>query len=205
MKGRTMPISPRSLAATMIQRAFGSAAASVLAASLLAACAGMPTPIAVPSYNPGYSPGEELYAGNDVPALIRGNPFAMPEPEFDRSVLAAMQGWAFKPAHFVPAADPNAVYRVVLMLNPPNVLGGTLCARPLRAAPLFGVPPAPRVPVAAALCRADDYLAYAYGSIETEGGPDGDKFRRGIGQLVALLFPVRNPEQTPDRCRPPFC
>lgn len=166
----------------------------------LTACTG--APVSVPTYRPGYTPGEELYAGNDVPVLVLGNAFPMPQPEFILNVIDAMQGWAFRPDHFVPAVDPNAVYRVVWMFNPQaNVIGATLCTRPLTAAPLFGVLLAARVPVSVALCRGDSELVEAFGSIETDGGPRSEVFRRGIGQFTALLFPPRNPELRPFRCR----
>src|SRR5579863_10525783 len=86
---------------------------------VIAACS-VDTPVSYVSYSPSYTPGEELYAGNQVPVVIRGNPFAVPQPEIDQATIAAMQGWSFAPATFVPAADPNAVYRVVLIFHPPG-------------------------------------------------------------------------------------
>jgi hypothetical protein len=167
----------------------------------LAACVGTGTPLSVPHYAVGYTPGEELYAGPDVPVVVLGNPFPVPQAEFVPSVIAAMQGWSFRPDHFVPAADPYAVYRVIMMLNPPNtIIGETMCERPLRVVAQFGVPPAPRVPVAASLCRGDGNLAFVFGSIETAGGPAAPLFRRGIGQFTAALFPPRNPEERPAGC-----
>lgn len=159
----------------------------------LAACAG--APLSVNSYSASYVPGEELYAGYDVPVVVRGSAYAVPEPEFGLAVIDAMQGWAFRPDHFVPAINPNAVYRVVMVFNPPNTLSGQqLCARPLIAAAQFGVPPMPRVPITASLCRGDANIADAFGSVGTAGGPGGEVFRRGIGQFAASLFPPNNPE-----------
>ena len=48
-------------------------------------------------------------------------------------------------------------------------------------------------------------MASAFGSIETQGGPRGEAFRRGIGQFVAALFPPQTPGTKPERCRQPFC
>jgi hypothetical protein len=171
-------------------------AAAMLA---LAACAG--APVANVDYDLSYTPGEELYAGNDVPVIVIGNPFPVPQPEFTAAAIDAMQGWAFRPVtHFVPAADPNAVYRVLVMFNPSNnVIGETLCTRPPTAQPLFGVPPGPTAPLSAALCRGDKYLAYAYGTVPTGDGPGSQTFRTGFGQFIRTLFPAKNPQRTPDR------
>ena len=165
----------------------------------LAACAG--TPVANVDYDLSYTPGEELYAGNDVPVIVIGNPFPVPQPEFTAAAIDAMQGWAFRQVtHFVPAADPNAVYRVLVMFNPSNnVIGETLCTRPPTAQPLFGVPPGPTAPLSAALCRGDKYLAYAYGTVPTGDGPGSQTFRTGFGQFIRTLFPAKNPQRTPDR------
>ncbi len=165
----------------------------------MASCAG--APIANVDYSLGYLPGEELYAGNDVPVIVIGNPFPVPQAEFTADAIDAMQGWAFGPDHFVPAVDPNAVYRVMVMFNPSSgVIGETLCTRPPTAQAIFGAAPTPRTSLSAALCRGDSYLAYAYGSVPTSDGPRGEIFRRGFGQFIRTLFPAKNPQRTPDRC-----
>jgi hypothetical protein len=172
----------------------------LIAAALLAltSCAG--APVSNVDYSIGYLPGEELYAGNNVPVIVIGNPFPVPQAEFVADAIDAMQGWAFGPDYFVMAVDPNAVYRVLVMFNPSsNVIGETLCTRPPTAQPIFGAAPAPRVPLSAALCRGDSYLAYAYGSIATNDGPRSETFRQSFGQFIRSLFPARNPQRTPDR------
>lgn len=164
----------------------------------MAACAGVS--VSNVDYALGYSPGEELYAGNDVPVIVIGNPFAVPQAEFAADAIDAMQGWAAGPDHFVPAVDPNAVYRVIVMFYPSNnVIGETLCTRPPTAQPVFGAAPSPRLPLAAALCRGDSYLAFAYGSTPADAGPRGAEFRNAFGQFIRSLFPARNPQRTPDR------
>jgi hypothetical protein len=170
----------------------------------LATCEG--APVANVSVSIGYRPGEELSGGNDVPVIVIGNPFPVPQPEFTANAIDAMQGWAFGPAHFVPAVDPNVVYRVMLMFNPSsNVIGETLCTRPPTAQATFGAPPAPQAPLSAALCRGDSYLTYAYGSVPTGDGPTSETFRRGLGQFIRTLFPSRNPQRNFDRCRFGIC
>ncbi len=47
--------------------------------------------------------------------------------------------------------------------------------------------------MAAALCRGDNYLSYAWGPVDTAGGPDSSDFRNGVQQVTMYLFPVQNP------------
>lgn len=179
----------------------------VTALLALAGCAD--APITVRSYDPSYNPGEPLAAGSALPVVVRGNPFPIPDAEFASDVVDAMQGWAFVPIHFVPASDVDAVYRVVMVFNPPNVTGAELCRRPLTVQPLPATTVAPptalqtfagagwpsRVPLIAALCRGEKDLAYVFGSVPTDDGPRSEAFRRGLGEFVAGLFPPHNPEQ----------
>jgi hypothetical protein len=146
----------------------------------------------------GFTPGEQGYMGAEMPVLVRGNPFAVPQAEFDTAVTDAMTGWEFGPQfRFNAAGNPNGAYRALVMFNPGNYTGETLCQRPLTAAPLFGVAPAPRVPVAAALCRGDAPVTYVYGAIPAQDGPRGPLFRRGVGLVTQQIFPSSNPQDRP--------
>jgi hypothetical protein len=179
-------------------------AAAVLA---LAACADA-SYVGVPYYSGGYAIGEELAAGPDMPVVVRGNPFAMPQPAFDAAVADAMTGWAFGlPLRFVPVPESNAVYRVIMVFNPPAAVADhAYCVRPLRIDAVFGLPPeAARTPVFAIFCRGDAVLASSSGSLGTAGGPMSPPFREGVGQFTAALFPPANPETQPDRCLGVFC
>jgi hypothetical protein len=172
-----------------------------LAALALAACAGASS--VVPTYAVGYTPGEERVAGLDMPVLVRGNPFAIPQPEFDADVADAMRGWPFHvPLRFIPQGNPNAAYRVVMMFSPPaGTADASFCTRPLPVQAVFGVSPgAPRTSVTAVFCRGDAVLSSASGSLSTAQGPLSPDFRSGVGHFTAALFPAVNPENRPDHC-----
>src|ERR1700758_3353293 len=83
---------------------------------IVAACAG--ATIANVDYDVGYSPGEELSAGNNVPVMVIGAPFPIPQQQFAADVVDAMQGSAFGSDRFVVATDPSAAYRVIMVFNP---------------------------------------------------------------------------------------
>jgi hypothetical protein len=173
------------------------AAITRLGALALLAITGCATaPVFNVEYDMSYLPGETAVAGPDLTVVIRGNPSDLPKPVFDRTVTDAMQGWGFAPNHFTPEGDPNAAYRVVIVFNPPPTAGGyVLCQRPLPVDSVAQGPQFGRVPVVAALCRGDSYIALAEGSISMTSGPLGPDFRNGLGQLTAALFPAENPQR----------
>jgi hypothetical protein len=168
-----------------------------IAAALLGLAACASAPIYNVTYDATYLPGETQANGADVVVVVRGNPSSLPQAAFDRAVTDAMQGWGFGPIHFTTEGNPNTAYRVVMIFNPsPNTGGYAACTRPLAAnAVTSGGAPA-RVPLVAALCRADFYMSLAEGSVGAAGGPQGSEFRNGIGMVTAALFPASNPQRS---------
>ena len=181
-------------------RSFVSRGLAVAALLALAGCAGVP--LTVPYYDGSYMLGEERVAGDLMPMILRGNPFAIPQAELDADVTDAMAGWSwYAPLRFTTQGNPNAAYRVVMVFNPPNVPNDTYCLRPMPVQAAFGAAPnAARTQVMAALCRGATVLASASGTIATAEGPRSTSFRRGIGQFTQALFPPSNPEAETGGC-----
>jgi hypothetical protein len=113
-----------------------------------------------------------------------------------------MRGWAwYAPLTFTTSGNPDAAYRVAMVFNPPNVPDDTYCRRPMPVEARFGAAPnAPRTQVMATLCRGDEVIASASGTIATAEGPRSASFRRGIGQFTQALFPPSNPEAEVGGC-----
>src|SRR5260221_6796517 len=154
----------------------------------LAGCAA--GPVFNVDYDLSYVPGETQAAGPTLTVVIRANPSDLSKPVFARTVTDAMQGWGFALNHFTTEGDPNSPYRVVIVFNPPPTAGGyVLCSRPLAVdAVAQGVQPA-QVPVVAALCRGDRYLALPEGWIGMAGRPLGPHFCQGLRARRAAAFP----------------
>jgi hypothetical protein len=138
-----------------------------------------------------YGPGE--WRGNDVPVLVRGTPYALPQAEIDQAVTDAMQGTTFGvPTRFISSpGGSSAAYRVVMMFGPPaGVDGYALCAsRPEPPSGVFGTAPAGQVNVIAAFCRGDRAVTSAEGRIGTGAGPHSPEFQHGVSQFAVVLFP----------------
>jgi hypothetical protein len=167
-------------------------AATGLALLGLAGCADLP--IYTVNYDDTYHPGETKQSTPVVPVLVRGNPYGIPQPEFNNAVADAMQGWSAWQDHFTAEGNQNAAYRVAMVFSPTTNVGvANYCARPLGVDGASGATLAPRVRVAAVLCRGSSYLSDVEGDITVTGGPDGAAFRKAVGEVTMLLFPVQNP------------
>jgi hypothetical protein len=145
-------------------------------------------------YDVSYVPTEFRGAGT-LPVVVRGDPFALPQAELDETVADAMQGSTFgTTTRFVAApAGVPAVYRVVMLFNPnPTTYGGGLCTRPEPPGAVFGAPPMARVRISTALCRGDEAVAYADGTIAASDARSAE-FRHGVAQFAMALFPAFNP------------
>jgi hypothetical protein len=168
--------------------------ASVLAASavaaLVAGCAGIPI-IYNTYYDSTYQPGEQTYGGPLGVAVLA--PSA--GPELTRSVIEAMQGPIFGIDAHLEAWTPQlrSAYRVVVLFDPLNsTSSAALCAGMPAPDPAAPVAPA-RIPVTAALCRADKVMSAANASVPFGAGPASPGFRTGMEQIALVLFPARNP------------
>lgn len=164
-----------------------------------AGCVGVPV-ISNAIYESGYTPLEWSGAG-DLPVVVRGNPYSVPQSEFDQAVTDDLQGTVLGfPTHFIPASSgPAAVYRVVMMFNPPSGIGASaLCARPEPPNALLpAAAPAARVPLSAALCRGDTAVSAVNGWIGTGGKPRSAELKWGISNFGYSLFPPSNPDDPP--------
>jgi hypothetical protein len=161
---------------------------SAAATILIAGCAGASL-ITETHYNVTYRQLEYLEQP-DLPVIVEGNPFSIAQSELHRGVSDALQGTAFATAaRFIPASDdPSAPYRVVMHFAG-EAAGDALCAR---GRPSNSSPAAPssagRVHLVAILCRGDQAIAYAVGTVATKGGPEGVDFRDGVSQFSIFLF-----------------
>ncbi|MGE0164029.1 MAG: hypothetical protein AB7S71_12930 [Dongiaceae bacterium] len=172
----------------------------------LAGCAGTGV-IDYVRLEPGYRPQQFAYAagGRDLRTEIQGNPFAMPQAEFDAAVTAAMQGAHFGPATNLtttPGETARPDYRVRLLFNGPAAGSGAL---------LCGGAPATIAPAAengnvrllAAFCNGADPLSYLTAHAGGIQGVQDPAFRDFMRQVTTNLFPPQNRQEQDRGCRPP--
>jgi hypothetical protein len=170
-----------------------------LLALVLGACAN-DTVIATTAYEPNYTPGEASMYGA-VPMIIGGTPLpALDRPTSDAVVLSAMQGQGFHHDRFVLGPVGRSSYMLAVYFNPAvNLDSRALCdvvagkvtmdalLRPLPN------PPLPRLPVIMALCRSDQRIAGAYGTMPMPAGPDDATLKQSLGAFALAVIPAVNP------------
>ncbi|MGQ0675070.1 MAG: hypothetical protein ACT4N4_03145 [Rhodospirillales bacterium] len=150
----------------------------------------------------GYDPGELQggpHGGRQLPTVVTGNPFAIPDGEFVRIVTQAMSDAAMASSRDQTAAS-RAPMRVLMLFNAATYTGDRICDRgkPLAVAPPS--PPAARASAAARLdlvatyCRGDRPMTQVIASLDI-GGPDDPRLKNAIRQVTANLFPMTNPDR----------
>jgi hypothetical protein len=154
----------------------------------------------------GYDPGElggGPRGGRQLPTVVTGNPFAVPDGEFVRAVTEAMSD-AATAASRDQAAAARAPMRVMMLFNAATQTGERICDR---SKPLAVAPAAPqtapqaargagggRLDLVATYCRGDRPMTQVVTSFNV-GGPDDPKLKNAIRQVTANLFPMTNPDR----------
>lgn len=166
--------------------------AGALALVLLAGCAPGSVTTTHVDYESGYSPYRFSYAagGRDLRVVIRGNPTSAQQEEFDRAVIAAMQGKNWGPqTNFTtrPSESARKNYRVVMLFSGKRYAGGNaLCGD------LDGVDLAPvdgRVRLQAAFCQKERPLTQLQVTVDGVTSPADPRLKRMVTAAVLELFP----------------
>jgi hypothetical protein len=142
-------------------------------------------------------PSEFGYAatGGEMPVVVVGNPFDVPQPVADEAVIAAMQGHNRGSAvRFVQAsadiAQSGAGYAVVMLLNAgPGVGADFACARRGSISPTVG---SGGTTLLAVFCGNADARSWAYSATGPVASPDDPLFRDLVAQATFQMIPPRD-------------
>jgi hypothetical protein len=164
-------------------------------------------------YDIAYTPITDIsFAGGSGQLLtqIFGNPFTLPQEQFDKAVTDAMYGAHFgPPTHFTttPIGDFRRSFYVRLVFGSTFPISiNTICIAPPEG-PRIGANQG-EVRISAAFCQEGRPLTYLEGGGKGYSGPTDPRFVAFIKQVTYNLFPPRNPElfrNKPDNCRFPTC
>ncbi len=182
----------------------------LFAAGILSACAaGSPRTLSDQYHTYDYADFFRVADGRDTQVIVRGNPFALNQAEFDQLVTSNMAAMPRGPkTNFTTAksASANPDYEVVWLFNGPRTMQpNELCRNPQAVSGQAG--PADQLRVVAAFCRYDRANSWVEGWLD--GGPQGVP-REGVTVLVQQmtreLFPTvnRNDPQK-DGCKGVLC
>jgi len=170
--------------------------AMTVLAGLVAACAPTTALISHHYVHPSYRPNDIALAGasGQLWTEVVGNPFPVPNPEFDRAVTRAMHAVHFGPAtNFTTNPSPglNSSFRVRLLFNADALSTRTwICAGPPPA--VTSRPSGGAVSLSAAFCQGDRALTFLNARASGFSGPDDPRFARFMSNVTMQLFPPRN-------------
>jgi hypothetical protein len=128
-------------------------------------------------------------------ADVSGNPFNMPQEDFNRLVNEAIQ-----PPGVVPSAASPYVIHFAFGTEATSI--NYACTAPGRAGHGGGA-----IAVTAAFCRGPGAaLTYLAGSVDDITGPEDPRFRQFLRTMVARLFPMQTDDtRENDNCFVPGC
>lgn len=151
----------------------------------------------------GYDPGDVngVHGGRQLPTVVSGNPFSVPDAEFVRAITEAMSPSAAA-ASRDQAAAARAPLRVLMLFNASTYTGDRLCDR---SKPLAVAPPSTagsasgggRMDLVATFCRGDSPMTQVITSLSISG-PNDPSLKNAMQQVTANLFPPRNPDRNGD-------
>lgn len=170
---------------------------SLLGVLAVAGCAGAPS-VYSPYVSSAYNRTEfGVGAGRkDLEVDVRGDPFEMGHDAFSEAVVEALQRHQPRPqpTHFTlkPGEGANPAYRAVLLFDAPPAVNALSACR--SDVPVVETAP-DAVRVHAMFCRNQGTLTKITGGAEGVQGVDDPKFDALIGQIVAQLFPLKDPQR----------
>ncbi len=168
-------------------------------------------------YDTSYAPIQDIaFAGGSGELLtqILGNPFNVPQQQFDQAVTQAMYGAHFGPATrftTTPMGSFRRRFAVRLVFDSVYPMSiNTICTAPPEQPPPRGGPATGSVSLSAAFCQEGRVLTYLEAGGSGYAGPTDPRFARFIQNVTSSLFPPNNPNNSnfrrgQDRCRRNFC
>ena len=114
-------------------------------------------------------------------ADITGNPFPIPQDDFNRVVNAAIQANGIAPS-------PGG-YRIRMIFNGAPTNGNYICGETGQTGGAPGHSQGSKITLSAAYCRGTDTMTFLQGSVADISGPDDPHLRQFLRMVVIHLFP----------------
>ncbi len=143
--------------------------------------------------NSGYDAGQGRWVPytRSMAADVSGNPFAIPQDEFNAKIAKAIQAPGYIPT--------RTGARVRMVFN--GETGDYICGSSGEGGTAVGHDAGGRIRLAAAYCSGGNALTYSAGSISDVSGPDDPNFRSFVRNMAVYLFPTPETTHDPNNCR----
>ena len=173
---------------TVMRRTTRQVAALLATASLIVACT--PGRIDYTHVESAYDASQDHWApySRSLKAEVTGNPFAIPQDDFNKVVNAAIQPAGFQPSESSP-------YRVRMIFNGQPTNGNYICEDHGTKGSTVGHSTGDRITIAAGYCRGTDNMTFLQGSVSDISGPDDPRLKEFLRMVTTQLFPLPQPDQ----------
>jgi hypothetical protein len=121
-------------------------------------------------------------------ADVSGNPFAVPQDEFNTVVNEAIQAQGIAPS----ATSP---YRLRMIFNGPRTNSNYICQNKGDHGSKLGQSLGGTITVAAAYCRGTDGMTFLEGSVSDVTGPSDPRLKEFLRMVTTQLFPLPESDQ----------
>ncbi|HVI89546.1 MAG TPA: hypothetical protein VM659_14665 [Dongiaceae bacterium] len=115
-------------------------------------------------------------------ADITGNPFPVPQDDFNRAVNTAIQAKGIDPS-------PSG-YRIRMIFNGAPTNGNYICGETGQTGGAAGHSQGRGITLSAAYCRGSDTMTFLQGSVDNITGPDDPRFHQFLRMVATQLFPL---------------
>jgi hypothetical protein len=116
-------------------------------------------------------------------ADVSGNPFAIPQDDFNQIVNAAIQ-----PAGYPPST--NSPYRLRMIFNGQASNADYICQNKGDHGANPGHSAGSTIKLAAAYCRGSDGMTFVSASVSDISGPDDPRLKAFLRMIATQLFPL---------------
>ncbi|HVJ32736.1 MAG TPA: hypothetical protein VND94_06435 [Terriglobia bacterium] len=120
---------------------------------------------------------------SSLKADITGNPFPIPQDDFNKIVNTAIQ-----PAGFSPSEA--SAYRIRMIFNGQPTNGNYICGETGEKGSAPGHSAGSKITISAAYCRGFDTMTFLQGSVDDISGPDDPRLRQFLRMVATQLFPL---------------
>ncbi|HVJ41394.1 MAG TPA: hypothetical protein VM639_07850 [Dongiaceae bacterium] len=165
-------------------------------AGLLAACT--PGRIDYVHIESPYDAMQDHWApyNSSLRADVTGNPFPIPQDDFNKIVNAAIQ-----PNGFQPSAA--SAYRIRMIFNGQPTNGNYICGETGQTGSAPGHSNGDKITISAAYCRGSDTMTFLQGSVADVTGPNDPRLQQFLRMVTTQLFPL--PTGVNDGCMFTLC
>lgn len=130
-------------------------------------------------------------------ADITGNPFPIPQDDFNKVVNLAIQGKGIEPS-------PNGA-RIRMIFNGAPTNGNYICEETGQTGAAPGRSLGGKITLSAAYCRDTDTMTFIQGSVDDISGPDDPRLKEFLRFVTTQLFPLPEGNPGDQNCTLPNC